>query len=119
MKTDMSPRHGWGPKGRRVHGSAPFGHRGTFTFMAALRQDRIDAPWVLDGPADGDAFRAYVETQLVPTPDRGDIVVMDNPGSRHASHAELERMALDRTDRMAALGSAWRRPGSTRAQAPS
>ncbi len=49
--------------------------------MAALRQDRIDAPWVLDGPADGDAFRAYVETQLVPTPDRGDIVVMDNPGS--------------------------------------
>ena len=49
--------------------------------MAALRQDRIDAPWVLDGPADGDAFRAYVETQLVPTPDRGDIVVMDNLGS--------------------------------------
>ena len=81
MKTDMSPRHGWGPKGRRVHGSAPFGHRGTSTFMAALRQDRIDAPWVLDGPADGDAFRAYVETQLVPTLDHGDIVVMDTPGS--------------------------------------
>ena len=32
--------------------------------------------------ADGDAFRAYVETRLVPTPDRGDIVVMDTPGSR-------------------------------------
>ena len=49
--------------------------------MAALRQDRIDAPWVLDGPADGDAFRAYVETQLVPTLNRGDIVIMDNLGS--------------------------------------
>ena len=81
MKTNMSPRHGWGPKGQRVCGSAPFGHWGTSTFMAALRQDRIDAPRVLDGPADGDAFRAYVETQLVPTLNRGDIVVMDTPGS--------------------------------------
>ena len=26
MKTNMSPRHGWGLKGQRVHGSAPFGH---------------------------------------------------------------------------------------------
>ena len=33
------------------------------------------------GAVNGDAFRAYVETQLVPTPDRGDIVVMDTPGS--------------------------------------
>ena len=49
--------------------------------MAALRQDRFDAPWVLDGPADGDAFQAYVETQPVPTLNRGDIVIMDNPGS--------------------------------------
>ena len=38
-------------------------------------------PWVLDGPVNGDAFRAYVETQLVPTLNRGDIVVMDNLGS--------------------------------------
>ena len=81
MKTDMSPRHGRGPKGQRVCGSAPFGHWGTSTFMAALRQDRIDAPWVLDGPADGDAFRVYIETQLVPTLNRGEIVVMDTPGS--------------------------------------
>ena len=81
MKTNMSPKYGWGPKGRRVHGSAPFGHWGTSTFMAALRQDRIDAPWVLDGPVNGDAFRAYVETQLVPTLNRGDIVIMDTPGS--------------------------------------
>ena len=26
MKTNMSPTHGWGLKGQRVHGSAPFGH---------------------------------------------------------------------------------------------
>ena len=36
MKTNMSPRHGWGPKGRRVRGSAPFGHWGTFCISAVL-----------------------------------------------------------------------------------
>ena len=36
MKTNMSPKHGWGLKGQRVHSSAPFGHWGTSPFMAAL-----------------------------------------------------------------------------------
>ena len=76
MKTSMSPGCGWGPKGQRVHRSA-----NTSTFIAAMRHDRIDAPWVPGGPADGDAFQAYVETQLVPTLGRGDIVIMDNLGS--------------------------------------
>ena len=51
------------------------------TFLAALRHDRIDAPWVVDGPIDGAAFQAYVETQLVPTLKKGDIVVLDNLSS--------------------------------------
>ena len=81
IKTNMSPRHGWGLKGQRVRGSAPFGHWGTSTFIAAPEHDRIDAPWVLDGPVNGDVFRVHVETQLVPTLNRSDIVVMDNLGS--------------------------------------
>ena len=51
------------------------------TFVAALRQDRIDAPWLLDGPIDGDSFQSYVENALVPTLAPGDIVIMDNLGS--------------------------------------
>ena len=51
------------------------------TFLAALRHDRIDAPWVLDGPINGESFRTYVEKVLVPTLQPGDIVVMDNLGS--------------------------------------
>jgi transposase len=51
------------------------------TFLAALRHDRIDAPWVLDGPINGAAFQTYVEKVLVPTLRPGDIVVMDNLGS--------------------------------------
>ncbi len=51
------------------------------TFLAALRHDRIEAPWVLDGPINGEAFKVYVETQLVKTLKPGDIVVIDNLGS--------------------------------------
>ena len=51
------------------------------TFVAALRHDRIDAPWVLDGPINGETFQLYVEQVLVPTLSPGDIVVMDNLGS--------------------------------------
>ena len=51
------------------------------TFLAALRHDRITAPFVLDGPINGDAFLAYVEQVLVPTLAPGDVVVMDNLGS--------------------------------------
>jgi transposase len=51
------------------------------TFIAALRHDRVEAPWVLNGPINGQAFQAYVETQLVKTLKPGDIVVLDNLGS--------------------------------------
>ncbi len=53
----------------------------TATFVAALRHDRIEAPWVLDGPINGKCFKAYVETVLAPTLLPGDIVMMDNLGS--------------------------------------
>ena len=38
----------------------------------------IRAPLVLDGPMDGDAFRAYVEQILAPELTAGDVVIMDN-----------------------------------------
>ena len=56
------------------------------TFLAALRHDRIDAPWVVDGPINGELFRLYVEKVLVPTLKPGDIVILDNLGS-HKSKA--------------------------------
>jgi transposase len=51
------------------------------TFLAALRHDRIDAPWFIEGPIDGESFRTYVEKVLLPTLRPGDIVVLDNLGS--------------------------------------
>jgi transposase len=77
----MAALRGWGPRGERLMAKAPYGHWKTTTFLAALRHDRIDAPWLIDGPINGDSFRVYVETQLVPTLSPGDIVIMDNLGS--------------------------------------
>lgn len=77
----MVPLRGWGPRGRRLKAKAPHGRWKTMTFLAALRHDRIDAPWLLSGPINGETFRLYVEKVLVPTLRPGDIVVMDNLGS--------------------------------------
>ena len=51
------------------------------TFLAALRHDRVEAPWLVDRPINGECFLLYVEAVLVPTLKPGDIVIMDNPGS--------------------------------------
>ena len=51
------------------------------TFLAALRCDRIEAPWVLDGPINGESFRTYVDQVLAPTLKPGDVVILDNLGS--------------------------------------
>jgi transposase len=81
VKTNMAPLRGWGPRGRRLKAYAPYGHWKTLTFIAALRHDRIDAPWVIDGPINGEIFRLYVEKVLTPTLSPGDVVVLDNLGS--------------------------------------
>ncbi len=80
-KTNMAPLRGWAPRGHRLEAKVPHGHWKTMTFLAALRHDRIDAPWVLDGPINGERFQVYVDKVLVPTLRPGDIVIMDNLGS--------------------------------------
>ena len=74
----MARRHGRCPRGERLVSSVPWGHWKTTTFVAALRCGEIAAPCVLDGPMDGESFRAYVEQFVVPILRLGDIVVMDN-----------------------------------------
>jgi transposase len=83
----MAPLRGWGPCGQRLEASAPFGHWKTMTFIAALRHDRISAPWILDGPINGELFTLYVEKVLAPTLAKGDVVILDNLGSHKGKPA--------------------------------
>jgi len=80
-KTNMAPLRGWAPCGQRLLGKAPYGRWKTMTFLAALRHDRVTAPWLIDGPIDGLSFLQYVEEVLAPTLKPGDIVIIDNLGS--------------------------------------
>ena len=82
----MAPLRGWAPRGQRLIAKVPHGRWKTMTFLAALRHDRVDAPWFIEGPIDGESFRLYVEKVLLPTLRPGDTVVMDNLGS-HRSKA--------------------------------
>ena len=77
----MAPLRGWAPKGQRLHAKVPYGHWKTMTFIAALRCDRIDAPFVFDQPINGATFTQWVEEELCPTLGPGDIVIMDNLSS--------------------------------------
>src|ERR1700746_524145 len=74
-RTDRAPRPGWGAAGRRPPAKVPHGRWKTMTFLAALRHDRIDAPWFIEGPIDGESFRTYVEKVLLPTLRPGDIEI--------------------------------------------
>jgi len=47
------------------------------TFLAAFRNDRIDAPWLIDGPINRKLFLLYVDQALVPTLKHGGIVVIE------------------------------------------
>jgi|ERR1700733_1739098 transposase len=87
VKTNMAPLRGWGPCGKRLRAYAPHAHWKTLTFVAALRHDHIDAPWVIDGPINGELFRLYVQQVLAPTLRKGDVVVLDNLGSHKGKAA--------------------------------
>jgi putative transposase len=77
----MAPLRGWASRGQRLKATVPHGRWQTLTFLAALRHDRVDAPWLIDGPINGESFGVYVETVLVPSLGPGDIVILDNLGS--------------------------------------
>ena len=77
----MLRSRGRSKRGERLIDKTPHGHWKTSTFIAALRHDRLTAPFVIDGPVNGPLFLAYVEQVLVPTLSKGDIVAMDNLGS--------------------------------------
>jgi putative restriction endonuclease len=79
-QADNHPGNGL-PRGKRCVDEVPHGRWNITTFLAALRLDRIDAPWLLEGPIDDESFRIYVPSVLVPTLRQSDIVIMDNLGS--------------------------------------
>ena len=86
--TKMTRLRGRCMKGERLNSKAPFGHWGTQTFVAGLTCDGLIAPWVINAPMNRATFEAYVETQLVPELEQGDLVILDNLSSHKSAKAE-------------------------------
>lgn len=86
--TKMTRLRGRALHGQRLKARAPFGHWKTQTFIAGLRCDGLTAPWIIDRPMTKEIFEIYVETQLAPTLDRGDIVICDNLSSHKSEKAK-------------------------------
>lgn len=78
LNTKMARLTGWSPRGQRCIGAVPHGHWATSTFIAALRHDRIDAPFLIEGSANMEVFAAYIGQVLCPELREGDDVIMDN-----------------------------------------
>ena len=115
VKTNMAKTTGWAPRGQRLVDHAPFGHWRTQTFIGALRHDRLDAPWVIDGAMNSEMFDLYVTTQLVPTLRSGDVVILDNLSS-HKSPAQPGPCATSAHGSFSCRPTA---PTSTRSKWPS
>ena len=71
-----------------MEADTPFGHWRTQTFIAGLRLGELAAPWVLDGPMNRVAFETYIETQLAPCLQPGEVVIADNLSSHKSAVAQ-------------------------------
>ncbi len=78
VTTKMARRCGRSAKGKPLVCAVPHGHWKTNTFIAGLRADGIVAPWLLDGAMNGETFCLWLERELAPVLNQGDIVIMDN-----------------------------------------
>ena len=78
VDTKMARRFGRSLRGERCCAPVPHGHWKTTTFTAGLRLTGMTAPFILEGPMDGEGFLAYVEQVLAPTLQPGDVVIIDN-----------------------------------------
>ena len=87
--TAMVRLRGRAPRGERLVDYAPHGAWKTVTFVGALRQRGMTAPFVIEGAMNGPMFLAYVTQCLVPTLKPGETVLMDNlPVHKVAAVAE-------------------------------
>ena len=91
----MTRLRGRSLRGARLKADALFGHWRTQTFfIAGLRVDELAAPWVLDGPTHRAAFETYIETQLAPCLQPGEVVIADNLSSHKSAVAQAFLKAL-------------------------
>lgn len=74
----LSPIYARAPKGERAFGKAPRNWEENISLISAIGSDGVKPSMSVEGAVDGKAFETYIEHFLLPTLERGQIVVMDN-----------------------------------------
>jgi transposase len=78
LNTKLARRYGRCPRGERCLSAVPHGHWQTSTFIAALRHDQMEAPFLVEGPVDAEVFTVYLQQVLCPCLQPGDTLMLDN-----------------------------------------
>ena len=81
----MARHHGRCMMGQRCVSAIPHSHWQSSTFIAALRHESIEAPFLIEGAVDAEVFTAYLEQVLCPQLREGDTLILDNL-STHKIH---------------------------------
>ena len=76
--TQMTRWRGRALGGRRLVAHVPRGSYQTSTLISGIRLEGPCAPWLFEGPMNGEMFLAWVAQGLAPTLRAGDLVILDN-----------------------------------------
>lgn len=70
--------YAWNQRGQRFHALKSGRRQGRINMIAALCNHKLSAPLTLEGACNRTVFEMWLETSLVPTLVKGQVVVMDN-----------------------------------------
>ncbi len=77
-KTNMTRLYGRAKNGARAVDATPGGHWSTTTMISSIRLDGSTAPMVVNGATNKEVFKVYIEKFLLPTLNKGDVIILDN-----------------------------------------
>lgn len=70
--------YGWNEKGQRFHALKSGRRQGRVNMIAALSNQRLIAPFTVEGACNRTVFETWLEACLIPNLTPGQVVVMDN-----------------------------------------
>jgi len=76
--TKMTRLRGRALGGQRLLARIPHGHYQTSTLISGIRLEGPCAPWLFEGPMNGEMFLAWVRQGLAPALRPGEVVILDN-----------------------------------------
>lgn len=79
--TKMTRLRGRALGGERLRAHIPHGRYQTSTLIAGIRLEGPFAPWLFEGPMDGEMFLAWERQGSAPALRPGDVVIPDNPAT--------------------------------------